>query len=339
MPRPRAIAHLDLDCFYVQVEQRRLNLGQPPWTARDSPPAAVQQWDGLIAVNYAARAHGVKRGMRAAEASHLCPGIVLVHVETISEGAEEMMGNAADRAAPDRRTQKACLRRYRQASDEVLAVVQRSAARCEMASIDEAYIDLTDEATQLLGGSTDLSSIAATSACPSGTSLDLAADSHLLAAAHLVQQLRDEIFKETGFTVSAGIAETKLVAKLGSACHKPNRQTIVPNSGVLSFMASVQIKDLRGLGGKLGQKLLGALRLEPEAPSAELQKALTGGLSGWFHFRSFNVFLVNSHSGMLRHVAACCSRRLVRTSDPPGRLPLSIAYVEAETATKSELER
>ena len=79
------------------------------------------RWDGLIAVNYAARAHGVKhttqqffgtctdctdsrthriplrgllcircprRGMRAAEASHLCPGIVLVHVETISEGAE-----------------------------------------------------------------------------------------------------------------------------------------------------------------------------------------------------------------------------------------------------------
>lgn len=286
------IAHLDLDCFYVQVEQRRLGLGQPPWTSRDSPAAAVQQWDGLIAVNYAARAHGVKRGMRAADARKACPEITLVHVETISEGTEEMSVDHSESLAPDRRTQKACLRRYRQASEEVFAVVQRHASRCEMASIDEVYLDLTEEAAQrLTSHSLDLPKLAENAVCPEGCMAD-AKDSHLLAALELVQSLREDIFADTGFTVSAGISESKLVAKLASACHKPNRQTLVPSAGVLSFMASVKLKDLRGLGGKLGQKLRSALQLEPEAPSAELQKVglaelqrLLGEQSGAFVHR------------------------------------------------------
>jgi len=178
----RVIAHLDLDCFYVQVEQRRLALGKPPWTSRDSPAAAVQQWDGLIAVNYAARAHGVKRGMRAADARKACPDITLVHVETISEGTEDMSADQGDSLAPDRRTQKACLRRYRQASEEVFAVVQRHAARCEMASIDEVYLDLTEEANQrVASGALDFPQLATSAVCPSGCTAD-AKDSHLLAA-------------------------------------------------------------------------------------------------------------------------------------------------------------
>lgn len=288
----RVIAHLDLDCFYVQVEQRRLGLGRPPWTSRDSPAAAVQQWDGLIAVNYAARAHGVKRGMRAADARKACPDITLVHVETISEGTEEMSVDHGEPLAPDRRTQKACLRRYRQASEEVFAVVQRHATRCEMASIDEVYLDLTEEVGQRLSAHTlDLPQLAESAVCPEGCMAD-AKDSHLLAALELVQKLREDIFADTGFTVSAGISESKLVAKLASACHKPNRQTLVPSAGVLSFMASVKLKDLRGLGGKLGQKLRSALQLEPEAPSAELQKValaelqrLLGEQSGAFVYR------------------------------------------------------
>jgi len=210
--------------------------------------------------------------MRAADARKACPDITLVHVETISEGTEDMSADQGDSLAPDRRTQKACLRRYRQASEEVFAVVQRHAARCEMASIDEVYLDLTEEANQrVASGALDFPQLATSAVCPSGCTAD-AKDSHLLAALDLVQKLRDDIFTDTGFTVSAGISESKLVAKLASACHKPNRQTLVPSAGVLSFMAAVKLKDLRGLGGKLGQKLRSSLQLDPEAPSAELQK-------------------------------------------------------------------
>ena len=51
----RVIIHLDLDCYYAQVEQRRLHIP-------DGQPVAVQQWGSLLAVNYAARKFGVERG-------------------------------------------------------------------------------------------------------------------------------------------------------------------------------------------------------------------------------------------------------------------------------------
>jgi hypothetical protein len=53
----RVVIHVDMDCFYAQVEHRRLKIP-------NSQPLAVQQWDGLIAVNYAARAKGITRHMR-----------------------------------------------------------------------------------------------------------------------------------------------------------------------------------------------------------------------------------------------------------------------------------
>lgn len=53
----RVIIHLDLDCFYAQVEQRRLKIP-------DGQPVAVQQWGSLLAVNYDARKFGVERGER-----------------------------------------------------------------------------------------------------------------------------------------------------------------------------------------------------------------------------------------------------------------------------------
>jgi hypothetical protein len=75
----RFILHLDMDCFYCQVESIRL--GIPSTT-----PMAVQQWQGLIAVNYPARAAGVQRHCRVDEALKLCPDLVLVHVATYKLG-------------------------------------------------------------------------------------------------------------------------------------------------------------------------------------------------------------------------------------------------------------
>jgi hypothetical protein len=101
----RTIMHIDLDGFYAvsggpasslqwacdrqpltwrhctpllaqQVEQKRLGLPE-------GTPLAVLQWDGLIAVNYAAKGRGVTRHMRLAQAKAACPDLVLVHVQTI----------------------------------------------------------------------------------------------------------------------------------------------------------------------------------------------------------------------------------------------------------------
>jgi DNA polymerase eta len=65
-----------------------------------SQPLAVQQWTGLIAVNYESRKHGVKRGDNAAEAKRKCPSITLVHVATVCDTGtnDAMSADAHDRA-------------------------------------------------------------------------------------------------------------------------------------------------------------------------------------------------------------------------------------------------
>lgn len=73
-----------------------------------SVPLAVQQWDGLIAVNYEARKSGVKRGDRTATAKQKCPEITLVHVETI--GADDEPDAAGIRH--DKGACKVSLERY-----------------------------------------------------------------------------------------------------------------------------------------------------------------------------------------------------------------------------------
>jgi DNA polymerase eta len=65
--------------------------------------------------------------------------------------------------------------------------------------------------------------------------------------------------QETGFTVSAGIAHNKMWAKLASSRNKPNKQTIVPASAVPALMGTIPLKEIRGLGGKLGDAVLAFL--------------------------------------------------------------------------------
>ncbi|CAL5228751.1 g11937 [Coccomyxa viridis] len=125
----RTIIHLDLDCFYAQVEQKRLGIPA-------EVPCAVQQWEGLIAINYAGRAQGITRHMRLHEAKARCPELICVHVQTTGGDEED---------TKDRTKQKACLERYRKACIEIMGVLNKAApqATIEKASIDDVYIDVT----------------------------------------------------------------------------------------------------------------------------------------------------------------------------------------------------
>ena len=94
--KKRVIVTLDMDCYYAQCEQKRLNIDE-------NIPLAVRQWNGIVAVNYAARAQGVKMSMNIVsnlfksflviqcknfiyyfkfEALKLCPNIKLPHADT-----------------------------------------------------------------------------------------------------------------------------------------------------------------------------------------------------------------------------------------------------------------
>ncbi|EOD15381.1 hypothetical protein EMIHUDRAFT_211558 [Emiliania huxleyi CCMP1516] len=255
----RAILHLDADCFYAQVEARRLKLPE-------GAPCAVQQWGGLLAVSYSARPFGVKRGMKVAEALALCPGLHIPHVATIGGG------ESGDAASPDRATTKVSLDRYREESRKIVDALEQqleadaSAAGCaaatlERASIDEVYVDVTALAAEELESRPPDSTGAAGDAAEGEWRCDAVDpwDQLLVGAAAVCSRLRDAVWQRAGYRLSAGIAHTKLVAKLASARRKPNQQTVVPRAAVHLLLGEAPLRSARGLGGKLGEEVAAAL--------------------------------------------------------------------------------
>ncbi|KAI3883766.1 hypothetical protein MKX03_010434 [Papaver bracteatum] len=249
----RIIAHVDMDCFYVQVEQRN----RPE--LKGLPTAVVQynSWKGggLIAVSYEARKYGVKRSMRGDEAKEVCPQINLVQVP-VARG-------------------KADLNIYRNAGSEVVSILAKR-GRCERASIDEVYLDLTDAAETMLSESPPevleaideealKSHVLGLSENENDKQKDVRKwlcrndadhrDRLLACGAIIVAELRMQVLKDTGFTCSAGVAHNKMLAKLASPMNKPAQQTVIPFAAVNGLLASLPIKKMKLLGGKLGTAL------------------------------------------------------------------------------------
>ena len=308
-----------------------------------SEPLAVQQWGGLLAVNYTARAFGVRRGMRVEEALAKCPTLHTPHVPVIGEApavtvastSATMTTNIAStdspRAgappAPSRELTKISLERYRHESSRIFSVLEELAPVLERVSIDEAYVDVTELASMELargktwvrsgarptgrssaesagddnghggGGSSHVSNKSGSESdedfndepgrwagqtdwiqtCDGDErwrpNPDDPFDRHLLAAAAVCAQLRQAVLERTGYCMSAGIAHSKLVAKIASAKHKPNRQTIIPRAAVPLVMATLPLKELRGLGGQLGDKIVAALGVTYAGELAEIPQA------------------------------------------------------------------
>lgn len=242
---PRIVALLDMDCFYAQVEARRLGIG-------DDEPLGVRQWTRLVAVNYRARENGVKRGDAVEEARAKCPRIHLPHVPLIGPGASA-------EATQETEMVKVSLARYRKASTAVFAILKRMCSSVERASIDEAYLDLTDvcsdvntaEHEALEAAAAAQSTVAGRGWTPSSEH-----DYQLAAASELMDRIRATIKHELGYSCSAGIAHCKSIAKRVASFNKPNGQTLCPKSQCSQFLASVPLTSMRLLGAKLGQQLL-----------------------------------------------------------------------------------
>lgn len=267
----RVVALVDMDCFFVQVEQRQNA------HLRNKPCAVVQykSWKGggIIAVSYEARAFGVTRNMWADDAKKLCPDLLLAQVR-------EARG-------------KANLTKYREASVEVMEVMSRFAV-IERASIDEAYVDLTSavqERLQKLQGqpiSADWLPTTYIEGLPQGpataegtvekeemrkqgllqwldslqTDNTTSPDLQLTVGAVIVEEMRAAIERQTGFQCSAGISHNKVLAKLACGLNKPNRQTLVSHGAVPQLFSHMPIGKIRSLGGKLGASVIEILGIE-----------------------------------------------------------------------------
>ncbi|XP_046543130.1 DNA polymerase eta-like [Haliotis rubra] len=283
----RVIVLVDMDCFYVQVEQR-LNP-----TLKNKPCAVVQYktWKGggIIAVGYEARAFGVKRNMMGDDAKKLCPDIMFARVP-------EVRG-------------KADLTKYRGAGAEVIQVFSQFSQCVERASIDEAYVDLTQEVdarmrlmegskvvesqlehtyiigwekpkSQLTDGEHDQDNHGRVEnderrggtrdwlgMLYDGGDLEVS-NQRLTVGAVIVEEMRAAVYRlaDQGLgvvgTCSAGIAHNKMLAKLSCGLHKPNKQTILPHSSVEGLFSTLPLKKVRHLGGKLGETLMQQLGVE-----------------------------------------------------------------------------
>ncbi|XP_070772216.1 DNA polymerase eta [Enoplosus armatus] len=291
--KERVVALVDMDCFYVQVEQR-LNPA-----LRNSPCVVAQYktWKGggIIAVSYEARAHGVTRNMWVDDAKKLCPDLQVARVRE-SHG-------------------KADLTYYREASVEVIEVMSRFAV-IERASIDEAYMDLTAAIQQRLKNITDkqidphllkttyIQGYPQISPEQEASAEDAALDKEeqrsrglqqwlasllvpplgaqssaelqLTLGAIIVEEMRAAVEKHTGFRCSAGISHNKVLAKLACGLNKPNRQTVLPLDSVTELFNSLPISKIRNLGGKLGASITETLGIENMGDLTRFSQAQLG---------------------------------------------------------------
>ncbi len=196
MPPCRKIIHIDMDAFFASVEQRdRPELrGQPVIVGGDPNGRGV-----VAACSYQARAFGVHSAMPCSRARQLCPRAVFVRPR---------------------------MERYQEVSAAVMALFRRATSLVEPLSVDEAFLDVTDN---LLGE-------------PSAT--------------RIAQSLRQAIREATGLTASAGVSYNKFLAKVASGWHKPNGLTVIPPDRAQSFIAALPIGAFYGVGKVTEKKML-----------------------------------------------------------------------------------
>src|SRR4051794_20334469 len=186
----RTIFHVDMDAFFVSVEE----LFDPELKGKPVVVGGQGTERGVVsAASYAARKYGVHSAMPLRTAARLCPHAIFV---------EGHPGH------------------YREYSGQVLEVLRKFSPKVEMASIDEAYLDLTG-AQRLLGPP--------------------------LKAA---QALHDRVKSTTGLNCSIGIATSRLVAKVASDQAKPNGMLWVRPGLEQAFLAPLDIRKIPGVGAK-----------------------------------------------------------------------------------------
>jgi DNA polymerase IV len=190
----RKIIHVDMDAFYASVEQR----DDPQLRGKPVIVAWQAKRSVVCAASYEARIFGVHSAMPAVRAERLCPGAVFV--------------------APD-------FTRYRAVSKSVREIFQRHTDLIEPLSLDEAYLDVTENKTGL----------------PTATLV--------------ARKIREQIRQELNLTASAGAAPNKFLAKLASDWRKPDGLFVIQPDDVDGFLLPLPVGRLPGVGKVTGEKL------------------------------------------------------------------------------------
>jgi DNA polymerase-4 len=190
----RKIIHVDMDAFYASVEQR----DNPQLRGKPVIVAWLGNRSVVCAASYEARSFGVHSAMPAKRAERLCPDAVFV--------------------PPD-------FTRYRAVSCSVRDIFKRHTDLIEPLSLDEAYLDVTENKTGL-------------------------------ASATLVARtIREQIREELKLTASAGVAPNKFLAKLASDWRKPDGLFVIRPEEIDAFLLPLPVGRLPGVGKVTEERL------------------------------------------------------------------------------------
>jgi DNA polymerase-4 len=192
-PPVRKIIHIDMDAFYASVEQR-----DDP-SLKGKPVAVGGGHRGVVAAaSYEARKYGVRSAMPSVTAKRRCPELIFV---------------------------KPRFDIYRAVSRQIRAIFAEYTDLIEPLSLDEAYLDVTE-------------------------------DRHGLGSARAVaEDIRRRIRDETGLTASAGVSYCKFIAKLASDHRKPDGITVITPERGAEFVASLPVTRFHGVGPKTAVKM------------------------------------------------------------------------------------
>ena len=190
---PRKIIHIDMDAFYASVEQR-----DDP-ALKGQPVAVGGGHRGVVAAaSYEARVFGVRSAMPSVTAKRRCPDLVFV---------------------------KPRFDVYKAVSMQIRAIFADYTALIEPLSLDEAYLDVSEDRRGL--GS----------------------------ARAIAEEIRARIKAETGLTASAGVSYCKFVAKLASDHNKPDGICVIPPHKGAAFVATLPVKRFHGVGPVAAAKM------------------------------------------------------------------------------------
>jgi DNA polymerase IV len=223
----RKIIHIDMDAFYASVEQR----GDPQ--LRGKP--VVVAWRGnrsvVCAASYEARKFGVRSAMPAVRAERLCPNATFL--------------------PPD-------FPRYRAVSRQVREIFKRHTDLIEPLSLDEAYLDVSENKTRL----------------PTAT--------------RVARTIREQIRSELSLTASAGVAPNKFLAKIASDWKKPDGLFVIQPEEIHSFLLPLPVDRLPGVG-KVTEEKLNHLEVRTIADLRRMDLATLEGHFGRYGVRLYEL--------------------------------------------------
>ncbi|MEW6376644.1 MAG: DNA polymerase IV [Thermodesulfobacteriota bacterium] len=190
----RIILHIDMDAFFISVEQR----DNPSLRGKPAAVCGSLSRSVVTSATYEARPYGIRAGMSVQEAKRRCPQLILVE------------GNHS---------------KYTETAARIFSLLKEYTPLVEVASIDEAYLDITQ--SQLLFKS----------------------------PFHIAKSIKDRIREKKQLTCSIGVAPNKLLAKLGSRLKKPDGLMVIQKEEVEELLRNLPVSKLHGIGPKLEEEL------------------------------------------------------------------------------------